>query len=171
VLAENVADSLSGNGVAEVGERARDAVVTPQGILPSELNHKLFHFDGYGRSARLRFASAGKIPLVGNELAMPFEERFGLHDRHHIAEQFAKRFAFLGQNDAFLIIQLPVRDVALENGAIDAVFFQNVFEFAEQGGFDLAGCASENSFPRHCRRMIEFTGQIEAFGVNFGILG
>ena len=170
VLAENVAYGLSGNGVTEVGERARDAVVTPQGILPRKLDDELFYFDGYCRPARPCFMPAGEIPLFGNELAMPFEERFGLHDCHHLAQQFAKRFALLGQSDAFLVIQSPVRGVALEDGAIDAVFFQNVFEFAEQSGFDLAGGASENSFPRHGRRMIEFAWQIEAFGVSFGVL-
>ena len=46
---------------------------------------------------------------VGDELAMLFEQRLGLHHRDDAAQELAEGFAFFGQPFAFDILKPPVR--------------------------------------------------------------
>jgi len=92
-LLENVSDRLIGNGVAEIGQRARDAVTAPGGVFSGEADNELLDVSGEGQSSGLGVAP-GKVPLSDDELAMPFQERGGLNNRDGVSEQFAESLAF-----------------------------------------------------------------------------
>ncbi len=93
----------------QISQGADDAIITPAWILAGELEHQSFGLDRDGWSSRFGFPSAGKIPFAGNQLAMPFEQGFGLHHGDDVLQQLAEGFAFLGEHFALRILKPPVR--------------------------------------------------------------
>ena len=75
---QNIADGLVGNPMAQINQGADDAVITPAWVLPGELKHQLFNLNRDGRPTGFGLSTAGKVPFLGDQLAMPFEQGFGL---------------------------------------------------------------------------------------------
>ena len=76
---QDIADSLVGNMISQIGQCADDAILAPGWILVDELEHQLFDLGRDERSSRFGGASARKIPFAGDQTAVPFEQGFGLH--------------------------------------------------------------------------------------------
>jgi hypothetical protein len=68
---------------------------------------------------------------------MPFEQGFGLHNDDNLAQQLAERFAFFGEHLALGLLEAPMRRMPIEQGAVNAVFLQHIFQFLAQGLVDL----------------------------------
>ena len=65
--------------MAQIGQGADDAIITPAWILAGKLEHQRFKCDRNRGATRWAFAVAGEIPFPGDELAMPFEQCRRLH--------------------------------------------------------------------------------------------
>jgi len=63
-----------------ISQGTGDAIITPAWILAGDLEHQSFDLDRDGWSSRFGFPPVGKIPFAGKQAAMPFEQRFGLHN-------------------------------------------------------------------------------------------
>jgi hypothetical protein len=97
-------------------------------------------------------ATVGEIPLLGDQLAMPFEKCLGLDDRDDVRKPLAERLALLGQRDSFGVGQPPMGCVSVKQGSIDTVFLEDKLEFLEQKGFNLAGSPGKHLLPWHGER-------------------
>ena len=69
-----ISDSLVGD----------DAILTPAWILTGDFEDQFVNCDRDGRTARFGLPVAGKIPHVGDPLAMPLEQGFGLYNRDDV---------------------------------------------------------------------------------------
>src|SRR5579863_1627969 len=74
--------------MAEVGQRADDAVVSPARVLASEANHQLLHFGFDPGSARIG-AAFGTVELAGNQPPVPPEDGVRLGCTGHPLQSFA----------------------------------------------------------------------------------
>ena len=90
---------------------------------------------------------------MGNQLAMPFEQGFGLYQGDHVLQQFTEGFAFLCENLVVGIMEPPVRRMPIQQGAVNAVFFQHELQFLTQGLIDLTGDTSQQLFSWHDERL------------------
>jgi hypothetical protein len=70
VPAQHVADSLIRDLVSEVRKSARDAIVSPAGVLPRQPNNKARHFGANRRSPRIQ-ALFGAVELLSNQFSEP----------------------------------------------------------------------------------------------------
>src|SRR6266852_951734 len=97
VAAQDVADGLVREMMAQVGQRADDAVVTPARVLASEANHQRFHLGSGPGSARIS-AVSGTIELAGNQPPIPRQDGVRLGGAGHRLQSFAPQsFSDLGQ--------------------------------------------------------------------------
>jgi hypothetical protein len=94
---QNIADGLVVSVKIKIGQCADDAIIAPGWILAGELEYPLFNLGWDEWPSRFGDASAGKIPLAGDQAAMPFE---------HLA---------LG------IVEAPVRWMPVKQGAVITV--------------------------------------------------
>src|SRR5947209_5965210 len=109
VAPQDVAHRFIREVMAQVGQRADDAVVTPARVLASEANHQLFRRGFYPGSARVRAAS-GTIELAGNQPPIPGQDGVRLGRAGHWLQSLAsKSFSDLGQG-------APLRIGELESG-------------------------------------------------------
>jgi hypothetical protein len=107
-LAASVAQRSIREVMAQVGQRADDAVVTPARVLASEANHQLFHRGFYPGSARIGTAS-GTIELAGNQPPIPPQDGVRLGCAGHLQFFAPKSFSDLAQC-------APLRIGELESG-------------------------------------------------------
>ncbi len=114
VLPENVTDGRIGNGVAEVGQSALDAVVAPGEVLFRESEHEFPQFCGDRRTSGLVLSSRGVIPFLGDELPMPTQNGVGRDQRADFTEELAsQRFSWDGQA-ASLVVREPQPFLAVQ---------------------------------------------------------
>src|SRR5215470_18876508 len=73
VAAQDVAYRLIREAMAQVGQRADDAVVTPARVLARQANHQRFYLGLYPRPAR-GGAVSGTIELAGNQPSVPRQD-------------------------------------------------------------------------------------------------
>ena len=119
VPTKNVADRLVRNVVSDVGQRSRDAVVTPAGVLASESNNCGLDLwtDSWPTGIR---PMLGAVELRGNESAIPAQDGVRLGNTGHLGEGLASHsLSDLGQGSALRIRQTKARGQAC---AEDAVF-------------------------------------------------
>ena len=102
VSLENVANGCVRDAVADVGQRALNAIATPAGILFRKPNREVDdHLANVGAS---RLSLVRRIPFSGDQLAMPTEDRIGRKQRADFKESLAAEYlAFHGQLSALLV--------------------------------------------------------------------
>jgi len=76
VAPQHIADDLVSHRLAEIGQRTRNPVIAPAGILPGHADNELLDVVVNLRSADLS-ARLGAIELPGDELPVPAEDRIG----------------------------------------------------------------------------------------------
>ena len=88
MVSEDVSDSLVRNVVAEVGEGARDPIVSPTAVLFGHADDERLDLWADSRSARIG-AMLGSIELAGDQATIPAEYRLRLGDTGDLGEKFA----------------------------------------------------------------------------------
>src|SRR6266852_9148220 len=103
VAAQDVADGLVREMMAQVGQRADDAVVTPARVLASETNYQRFHL-GFDPGSARKGPVSGTVELAGNQPPIPPEDGVRLGCAGHRLQSFtSKSFSDLGQCAPFRI--------------------------------------------------------------------
>jgi hypothetical protein len=88
VLAQDIADSLVGHRMSQVGQCSYNPVVTPAGVLASEANHQILDFwtDAWPAARSALFAA---IEFFSYPLAIPGENGIGFGDARDWLQAFA----------------------------------------------------------------------------------
>ena len=103
VPAQDVAHRLIGDGMAEIGQRSDNPIVSPTGVLPGEADNKRLHFGRDWRSAGSS-AEFGAVEFTSNEAAVPSKDGIGLGDTGHLLERSATEpFAYPSEGGSFRI--------------------------------------------------------------------
>ena len=83
--------------MAEIGQRPRNPVIAPAGILPGHADNELLDVVVDLRSANLS-ARLGPIELPGHELPVPAEDRIGFCGIRDVLKRFPTQpVTYLGQ--------------------------------------------------------------------------
>jgi hypothetical protein len=90
VVAEQVADAGRGDPVAELEQLAADALVTPERVLPGQLEHQPPALGGKLRSAGTS-AAAEPCPATMDQRPMPAENRGRPHQEQGPSRQSAAK--------------------------------------------------------------------------------
>jgi hypothetical protein len=99
---ENVANSLVGQTIAQIMDRANDSVITPRRILAGESDDEFLKF-GFGRRSPVSLPKPGAIELLGHQSAVPFEDRLGFDDGDSVRHQFTESDGSLGEGAALVV--------------------------------------------------------------------
>ena len=86
VSAEDIAHSLIGNRVAEIGQSSDDAVISPTGVLSREAHNQRFRGGRDAGPAR-RSAYFGAVKFAGNEPPVPGEDGIGFGDTRDLLKR------------------------------------------------------------------------------------
>ena len=102
---EDVSDRLVTDGVPKVGQGADNAVIAPGTILLRQTHHQGLQLL-VDRGAAGSLALLGTVKLLGDELAVPAENRVGFDDRRHFRQGLLPQLlANLGEGLALAIAQ------------------------------------------------------------------
>src|SRR5215472_6009836 len=85
---QDVPYSLIRDGIAEIGQRAYNSVVTPPGILPRHFDDQLLQLRLDCRPAGIA-AVFGAIELLGDEFPVPAQDRVRLSGASHLGQSLA----------------------------------------------------------------------------------
>ncbi len=117
VFAKNISNRFVGNDMAEIFQRADDAIVTPIRILPRHAEHQLLDLVA-DRRPTFFLAFMGMIPFSSDQLAMPAQDRFRREQRADFRQEFAAE-------DFGLDRQTPPLIVAKKNSLLPVMLLQN----------------------------------------------
>src|SRR5262252_5887593 len=88
---ENIAHGLIADVVAQLGESAGNAVITPGTILLGHLHDQVFEFLGDTRSSH-GLSLLGAIEFLSHQLAMPGENRIGFDEGGDFLQRLLAEF-------------------------------------------------------------------------------
>ena len=110
--------------MAEIGERAGDAIVTPAFVLLSHADDQCFRFRAHAGPSRIG-AVLRAVELAGDQKAIPGEDGFGFRNTSHLRQPLpAEPLADFGERRALGIGKPDLtRDVGSENSILGAQVF------------------------------------------------
>ena len=85
--AQNIADRLIRNLVAQIGQGANDAIIAPTGVILGQLHNEPFQHGIDGRATDGLGTSIGEIPLLGHQTPVPFKQGCRLDNRDDLGQQ------------------------------------------------------------------------------------
>ncbi len=107
--AQDIADGLIGNAMAEILYGAANAIVSPAAILTSHADDELRDFSSDRRSSRVG-AVFRAIELAGDQLAIPSQDGLRLGDRGNRLERLTpESLTDFRQSRPLRVIQWDVR--------------------------------------------------------------
>jgi hypothetical protein len=86
--AQDIADSLVGHRMSQVGQCSHDPVVAPAGVLASQANHQNLDF-WTGAWPAGRAALLGAVEFFGHQSAIPGENGIGFGEARDWLQAFA----------------------------------------------------------------------------------
>ena len=110
IFSEDIPDRGVRYLMAQVGQGSLDAVIAPRGVFLGDAENELGHLVRNRRSARGTISTVAVVPFLGNQAAMPTENRVGsynggqLHHRSAAQSRALDRqypALVIGQEDAF----------------------------------------------------------------------
>jgi hypothetical protein len=86
--AQDIADSLVGHLIPQIGQRSHNPVIPPAGVLASQANHQILDLCTGARPAR-RAALLGAIEFLSHQLAIPGKNGIGSGEARNLLQSFA----------------------------------------------------------------------------------
>ena len=86
--AQDIADSLVGHRMSQVGQCSYHPVITPAGVLASQANHQILDLWTGARPAR-RAALLGAVEFLSHQSAIPGENGIGFGEARDLLQSFA----------------------------------------------------------------------------------
>jgi hypothetical protein len=121
--------------MAEVGESAGDAIVTPAFVLPGHAKDQPFEFRADGWTTRVG-TMLRAVELAGDQPTIPGEDRFRFRNTGHFRQTLPpERFSDFGEGRA-LGVGKPQSSGGV--GAKDSILRNQVFALEEQALIDQA---------------------------------
>src|SRR6266851_98860 len=143
---EDIADRLVADGVPKVGEGVDNAVIPPGTILLRQTHHQSLDLL-VDRGAAGSLALLGAVKLLGDQLAVPAENRVGFDDlRHFLQGLLPQLLAQLGQGFALAITQAYA---TFDLVAQDAIFGHEVLIAYQQFLIDSPSDIGQQVLPVH----------------------
>src|SRR5262247_2364120 len=116
---EDVAHRLSTNRQAQVSQGADDPVVAPGAILLGDADNQCFELL-VDRGTAWSLPALGAVELLGDQCAVPAENRLGLNDLGHFLEGLLAQL--LADDGEGFALAIPQPDAPFDLVAEDAVF-------------------------------------------------
>ncbi len=130
---KNIPHGLIADGISQVLQGARDAVIAPGAILLGHAHHQVLQLLVYAGSS-WRGPVLRAIKLLRHELTMPGQNRVGLHDGGNLLQRLlAQLLADLCEGFALAVGQV---DPSLDLLTQDAVLRRQVFVAEQEGLVD-----------------------------------
>ena len=141
-----LATVLIAHGVAQIRQCASDAIVTPGFVSSCDLKDQLFKLRIDGRPTRLA-SLFRSVELLGDESAVPGEDRVRRNDTGHPCEQRpAEAFADLGQRPSLAVGKPePATNLSSQNAVLGDEVLVPEKKILVHG----AGDVGEEAFPGH----------------------
>jgi hypothetical protein len=86
--AQDIADSLVGHRMSQVGQCSYNPVITPAGVLASQANHQILDLWTGARPAG-RAALLGAIEFLSHQASIPGENGIGFGETRNLLQAFA----------------------------------------------------------------------------------
>ena len=141
---QNISDRLMRELMAEVGESAGNAIVTPAFVLPSHAEDQCFEFRGDARTSWVG-AMLRAVELAGDQTAIPGQDRIWFRNTGDFRQTVPPDpLADCGEGAA-LRVRKP--QSSGDVGAKDSILRNQVFALQEQALIDLASHVRQQACP------------------------
>ncbi len=155
VLEENALDSIAAKLDSETVKGAADPGVAPARIAQRHLNHERASLLPGARSAGTTFVAP--IVLVGDEFAVPTQDRVGCNDRGELTEEFPSEYLALDRQPTALVVgetNLFCAHLLAKN----LVLFLEVFDYLKLSAVHPASEQEEQEPQRLCTHVRHRSG-------------